>query len=75
MLIEIIECTAATPYFSQTNLLTCGDCPMLIMACDGVWDVLSDQDAADLLMERYLKEGPFEDAAQLLVSFYKWFED
>ena len=41
---------------------------MLILACDGVWGVLTDQEAADLLMERYLKEGPFQDASQYLVN-------
>lgn len=45
-----------------------GECPMLILACDGVWDVLTDQEAADLLLERYLKEGPFADASQFLVN-------
>jgi hypothetical protein len=40
---------------------------MVILACDGVWDVFSDQEAADLLLERYLTEGPFEDAASVLV--------
>jgi len=44
-----------------------GDTPILILACDGVWDVFTDQEAADLLMERYLKEGSFEDAARYLV--------
>lgn len=41
------------PYVSETDLSLCGDCPMLIMACDGVWDVLSDQEAADLLLDHY----------------------
>jgi serine/threonine protein phosphatase PrpC len=41
---------------------------MLIMGCDGVWDVFTDQEAADLLMTRFLKEGPFEDASQYLVN-------
>ena len=57
------------PYVSETDLSQCGDCPMLIIACDGVWDVFTDQEAADLLMERYSAEGPYSDAAELLVSF------
>lgn len=52
---------------TETDLTQCGESPMLILACDGVWDVFSDQEAADLLMERYLREGPFEDAARMLV--------
>jgi serine/threonine protein phosphatase PrpC len=39
----------------------------LILACDGVWDVLTDQEAADLLLEKFHVSGPFESAAQLLV--------
>jgi serine/threonine protein phosphatase PrpC len=57
----------ATPYVTETDLSQCGECPMLILACDGVWDVFSDQEAADLLLERYLRDGPFEDAANMLV--------
>ena len=58
----------ASPYVSETDLKACGECPMLILACDGVWDVFSDQEAADLLMEEYkAKGGPFENAAELLV--------
>ena len=57
----------ACPYISETCLSDAGDCPILILACDGVWDTLSDQEAADLLMQRYLKEGPYEQAAELLV--------
>jgi serine/threonine protein phosphatase PrpC len=56
------------PYVSITNLKENGDCPMLILACDGVWDVFTDQQAADLLMERYKKNGPFENAAEVLVQ-------
>ena len=59
---------SACPYISETSLDEAGDCPILILACDGVWDTLSDQEAADLLMERYLVEGPYEQAAELLVS-------
>eukprot|EP01034_Spumella_vulgaris_P030462 gene30462-37680_t len=62
------EFVTAEPYFSETNLLECGDCPILILACDGVWDVFSDQEAADLLLERYLVEGPYENAAEVLVT-------
>ena len=59
--------TLATPYVTETDLSECGECPMLIMACDGVWDVFTDQEAADLLMERFEAGGPFEDAASVLV--------
>jgi serine/threonine protein phosphatase PrpC len=43
------------------------DCTMLILACDGVWDVFSDQEAADFLMEAYIahERQPFEDAAKI----------
>lgn len=62
----------AEPYTTETNLLTCcqgADCPVLILACDGVWDVLSDQEAGDLILERFKAEGgPFNGASQLLVD-------
>lgn len=59
----------ASPYCTETELTDCGHCPILILACDGVWDVLSDQDATDLLIDKYKKiGGPFEDAAKLLVT-------
>lgn len=57
----------ASPYVSETDLQACGDCPLLILACDGVWDVLSDQEAADLLLKDFKEKGPYEGAAELLV--------
>lgn len=51
-----------------TDLGNGEDYPFLILACDGVWDVFSDQEAVDLILERYLVEGSYENAAELLVS-------
>jgi serine/threonine protein phosphatase PrpC len=61
-----------SPYTTDTLLSTCGRCPFLILACDGVWDVFTDQEAADFLLEHYFQNGskPFESAAQLLVSLH-----
>lgn len=53
-----------------TDLGNGEDYPFLILACDGVWDVFSDQEAVDLILERYLVEGSYEDAAELLVSMF-----
>lgn len=63
----------ADPYITETNLLTCSPdgsqkCPFLILACDGVWDVLTDQEAADLVLAQYKDKGPFDSAAKLLVD-------
>ena len=65
-----LEQRTATPYVTETDLTQCGECPMLILACDGVWDVFTDQEAADLMMEQYCAHGcaPFEDAAKVLVE-------
>ncbi len=59
----------ASPYLSEALLSEHGDCPFVILACDGVWDVLTDQEAVDLILEKYLVSGPFSDAAHLLVIF------
>eukprot|EP00595_Chromulina_sp_UTEXLB2642_P003537 CAMPEP_0196765438 /NCGR_PEP_ID=MMETSP1095-20130614/8835_1 /TAXON_ID=96789 ORGANISM="Chromulina nebulosa, Strain UTEXLB2642" /NCGR_SAMPLE_ID=MMETSP1095 /ASSEMBLY_ACC=CAM_ASM_000446 /LENGTH=260 /DNA_ID=CAMNT_0042123469 /DNA_START=77 /DNA_END=859 /DNA_ORIENTATION=- len=58
----------AQPHLSETIIDGIGLMPFLILACDGVWDVLTDQEAADLILEKYLIDGPFEDAAELLVK-------
>ena len=57
------------PYTTETKLSECGPCPFLILACDGVWDVLTDQEAVDLISARYKsKNGPDDEAAKYLVK-------
>lgn len=63
----------AEPFITQTNLNSHPNAPMLILACDGVWDVFSDQEACDLLMETYVKTGPFPEAAEILVRLLELF--
>lgn len=58
---------SAEPFLSETNIIDTDSFPMLILACDGVWDVLSDQEATDLLMKQYLESGPCSNAAEILV--------
>lgn len=62
--------TTAQPHISMVTLNEHHDAPILILACDGVWDVLSDQEAADLILQRFYQEGPFEDAAEYLVRIF-----
>jgi serine/threonine protein phosphatase PrpC len=58
----------AAPYVSETHLNDCGEVPVLILACDGLWDVITDQEAADMVMARYKeKGGPDEETAEYLV--------
>lgn len=46
---ELEELVSASPYISKTKLSS--DDKRLILACDGVWDVISDEDAAGLISE------------------------
>jgi serine/threonine protein phosphatase PrpC len=59
----------ADPHLTEVDLLKVGRAPMLIMACDGVWDVFSDQEAAEMLVMKYAQNGnkPF-DASGMLVQ-------
>ncbi len=57
----------ARPHLVEVSIDNHGHCPFLILACDGVWDVITDQEAVDLILARYRVDGPFEDAAKLLV--------
>ena len=66
----------ADPYMTHTNLVERQggvnneeEVPLLILACDGVWDVLTDQEAGELILEHYFRIGaPFQDAGKLLVQ-------
>lgn len=58
----------ASPHLTEARLNDHGECPFLILACDGVWDVMTDQEAVDLLLEQYAATGPTADAANLLVQ-------
>lgn len=61
----------ADPYLSETRFSDYKACPLLILACDGVWDVMTDQEAVDLILDAARKNGgPFDSAAHFLVSVY-----
>ena len=43
----------ANPHITETALEACGNTPFLILGCDGVWDVLTDDEAVGLILGRY----------------------
>lgn len=61
----------AEPHLSEVELSDggVGSFPFLILACDGVWDVMSDQEAIEMVL-RHTNNGKSSniDAAQLLVD-------
>mmetsp|Transcript_1901 Transcript_1901/g.3610 ORF Transcript_1901/g.3610 Transcript_1901/m.3610 type:complete len:295 (-) Transcript_1901:1297-2181(-) len=59
----------AEPFCPDPVLIESAEhCPFFILACDGLWDVISDEDAVNLVLAEYKEKGPFENAAQLLVE-------
>ena len=58
---------SARPYITKTDLT--GDEEFLIVACDGLWDEISDEDAVKLVRENFYKKGESEfRAADALVK-------
>ena len=43
-------------------------CFVIVVLALGLWDVVSDEDAVNLVLAEYKEKGPFENAAQLLAS-------
>jgi len=57
---------SARPYISKTTLT--GDEEFLIVACDGLWDELSDEEAVKLVRDNYYKNKSEMKAANALVQ-------
>ncbi|KAF9038302.1 protein serine/threonine phosphatase 2C [Hymenopellis radicata] len=78
--LHLKELVIGTPYISRTELN--GDDELCIIACDGLWDVLSDQEAVDLvrnvddaqkaselLVKHALEKGSTDNCTVLVVRF------
>lgn len=59
----------AMPHLTEVNLSDHGSCPFLILACDGLWDVITDQEAIEIVLQETQKNnGPVEGIAEVLVG-------
>lgn len=78
---EMKDYISGRPYTAETILTTTD--PLLILACDGLWDVCSDQEACDLirdipdpqeaakvLVEYGLTNGSYDNMSVLVVRFH-----
>lgn len=62
---DLKQFVIARPHIRKITLTSPSEYPFLILACDGVWDVLSDEVALDLVAN--LSESEQQQAAKLLV--------
>ena len=73
------DCVNSTPHIQQVKLTE--EDSFIILACDGVWDVISDQEAVDMIASeidplsaaKLLRDRAFElestDNISVIVSF------
>jgi len=57
------EFVVGSPYTTETEL--CEEDELLILACDGLWDVAGDQQAVDLIRE----VADAQEASKILLSY------
>jgi hypothetical protein len=62
------EYVTALPHLTEVKLSERGSCPFMILACDGLWDVMTDQEAVEMVLEEMKSNGPQEGIAEILVS-------
>jgi len=60
------EFVTGRPFLSETDLLPTDN--LIIVACDGLWDVIEDQDCADLIKGYEAAGEKREEMAQILLD-------
>lgn len=62
---RVPEPACVRPYLVDIELTP--DCPFLIMACDGLWDVMTDQEACDFVAKAYIETAKEDQVAKDLM--------